>query len=369
MQECQLLFLLALAFACCAMAAREDLKKLLVTAEKCCEATGMLSYHAPDQLLAEPLSQGTFSGYICKQGSKESTSMYTDCQTNKAYTFPGLAINAPQVETVDVTIKFTTVETLDSSSCDFSSRCKEEGHWGSVVSAIWENRAKNLQCSEDTILRPEQQSKDCKKRQTVAVLADYDRCWDIISATNPHANATKFNSQGFEKSYENVTGNLRDQIETITSDSRVILFVGSDRQSYQDDIVKAGMKINGRALGTGNAFESWVHEFGHDWGTCWELNKALLSDSNQPCSSWNEERQSPKNTEETEEQTKVNLLQNVIKQLLLEDFVKLYVFDDNKDILEYVRLNAKIPKNMELTTIHYDWFADAGGMSIVNQDY
>jgi len=163
MQECQLLFLLAMAFACCAMAARDELQKLHVTAEKCCKATGKLSYHAPDQLLTEPLSQGTFSGYVCKQGSTKSTSMYSDCQTRKPYTFPGLAIDAPQAETVDVTIKFTTVETLDVSSCVYSSRCKEEGHWGRVVSASWQKRAKRLRCSEDTILRPEQQSRDCKK--------------------------------------------------------------------------------------------------------------------------------------------------------------------------------------------------------------
>eukprot|EP00419_Tripos_fusus_P010589 CAMPEP_0172657684 /NCGR_PEP_ID=MMETSP1074-20121228/2251_1 /TAXON_ID=2916 /ORGANISM="Ceratium fusus, Strain PA161109" /LENGTH=357 /DNA_ID=CAMNT_0013472813 /DNA_START=104 /DNA_END=1177 /DNA_ORIENTATION=+ len=357
------------------MASRTDEGQgLLVTAQKCCKLAGELSYLAPDQLFAEPLSQGTFSEHICVQGSPSSNSWSSDCKTSKIYEFDGFRINAPpSAEMVNVTIKPTTAETEAEGKCLYKGRCRERDSWGAVVDASWRDRAENLRCKEDSILRP-QQSKDCKKRTgpTVAILADYDGCWDIISATNSMADATEFNQKGFTKSYEDVALDLRTKIKNIASDrseSRVILFVGSDRQSYEDDMVKAAARKNGRALGADNAFESWVMEFGDPYGECWELNTVLLSDNNQPCSSWKEERTSPKKAQEPEHQVKTKLLQNAIKQLLLEDHVELYFFDDNAAILEHLRLNARIPSNMELTTIHHDWFTFAGGHSIVGNDW
>jgi len=113
-----------------------------------------------------------------------------------------------------------------------------------------------------------------------------------------------------------------------------------------------------------------VQELGGGPGDCWELNKALLSDNEKggkPCSSWDQQRlavgTSPWMSFEKEAQQKTDLLENAIKQVLLEHHVDLYFFGDQAPLLQYVRSLAWIPSNMRLYTIHYKWQDYAEGTS------
>jgi len=334
MQECRLLILLALAFAGCTMATRTaaELDQDL-TEGKCCKAAGDLFYFAADQLgsaaakpgdvrsqkLPEPPSRAKFSEKICKQGAG-----LFNCK-QKAYVFSGL------------TIQFTKVETLTEAWCQHASasRCNNVTTWQSVVKASEQERAEKLRCHMDTVLSKSNAIR-CEGRRAVAIFAGYDDCWDIISETNPLAKEKVFNAQGFKRSYTDVIRPLVNKIQEIANMNRVILFVGSNRQSSADDIYNNMAKKNGLALGANNAFERWVQKFGGFVGHCWELNKALLSDNKQPCSAWNEE---PLSASEglSKSETKTRLLENGIKQLLLEDYVDLFFFDAHAEHLEYVR--------------------------------
>mmetsp|Transcript_117819 Transcript_117819/g.229100 ORF Transcript_117819/g.229100 Transcript_117819/m.229100 type:complete len:374 (+) Transcript_117819:51-1172(+) len=362
MQECSLLLLLALALVCRTMAARSEGKHgHLLTKRKCCKAAGNMFYLAADQLGSaaakpgdvstrkkpEPASQAKFSDQICVQGSAESNSWTNDCK-KKTYVFVGS------------TIKLTSVKTLGQADCPTStSRCHDEITWHSVRKASEHQRAEKLQCNTNSIQR-KSNATDCDKRPTVAIFADYDGCWDIISRTNIRKGESWFNQATPKHNYKTCTSPLRKKIKDITAGKRVILFVGSNRQSWEDDDHNNEQNNNGLALGTDNAFERWVQEFGGLENNCWELNTALLSDNKQPCSSWNKRRESPW-ASWSSEKTKTKLLENGIKQLLLEDHVDLYFFDDHADYLQHVRKYARIPPNMQLYTIHYAWLQYAKG--------
>jgi len=355
-----MLVLLAVGAACCATAERtthED--DSVLTARKCCSATGELFYLAADQLgnavappgdvtkqtLPEPPAHATFHDFKCEQGSQSSKSWGDACRT-KSYVFAGF------------TVKINQATTWVHCPASWGGRCNAEDTWKSLVATSEHDRAQELRCPADSTQHvPEA----CQSRPLVAIFADYDDCWDIISATNPLANPAKFNGK-FLNSYENVSGVLRTKIKEITHGKRVILFVGSKRQSWRDDQVHAQTTGNGLALGKDNAFERWLQEFGSGPAGCWELNKALLSDKEKggkPCSSWDKERvavgTSPWMSLEQEAQQKTDLLENAIKQLLLEDHVDLYFFDDHAVLLQYVRSTAWIPSNMRLYTIRYKW--------------
>jgi len=359
MRECGWLIMLALVYR--TMAVRNEAEdKHRLTACKCCKAAGNMFYPAADQLgsaAAKPgdvtVAMSTFSEQICVQGSTSSTSWSSSCKMQN-YVFPGF------------TIKFTNVETLVKTACPASIRCHDKIRWLSVRKGSElrkgseRKRAEALHCNTNSIQR-KSNAINCDKRPTVAIFADYDGCWDIISQVNPkQANERWFDKNTPNKSYKQVTLPLRKKIEEITAGKRVVLFMGSNRQSWEDDTYNYENNGNGLALGKGNSFESWVQEYGGLENNCWELNTALLSDDEQPCSSWNDQRESPW-VGWSQEKTKTKLLENGIKQLLLEDHVDLYFFDDHAEYLEHVRLNARIPPNMQLYTIHYDWFDYAKG--------
>jgi len=335
MGECGLLILLAMALVCRTMAARAEVEhEYRLTRRKCCSASGDIV------LGSKAATHSKFSDQICVQGSASTNSMFSDCR-KKTYAFSGFAI------------KFTAVKTLEQTACPQStSLCHDESTWQSHRVA-----SERESCS-NTIER-RSNADDCDKRPTVAIFADYDGCWDIISLTNPRSKESWFNANTPSKPYKDVVYPLRKKIEEITAGKRVLLFVGSNRQSYEDDRFNA-QQGNGRAIGPNNAFERWVQAFGALKNQCWELNKALLSDGNQPCSSWFEWRPSPWATW-SQEKTKTKLLENGMKQLLPEDHVDLYFFDDHAEYLDYVRLHAKIPRNVSLYTVHYDWFERAEG--------
>jgi len=107
----------------------------------------------------------------------------------------------------------------------------------------------------------------------VAVFADYDGCWDVISETNPVATEKVFKACG--ANYAFVEGIVESAIASITHDKTVTLFVGSNRQSSRVDKVTNKRNKTGLALGSNGAFERWADKYKTPG---WSLNKALLSD-------------------------------------------------------------------------------------------
>jgi len=343
MQEWKFLVLLV-SVACRTMATRHELElDHVLTTLKCCQAAGDLSSLATVHL---PPSQTQFREHVCTQGAGMSKKCKK--QTYKLTEF---------------TVTFSSVQTLRESDCTSqnASRCHDESTWETFVEKSRREAAEKLRCPTSSILR-KSNAITCEKRRTVAIFADYDDCWDIISPTNPITKKGVFNTKGFRRSHKDVVQSLVQKLEEITKFARVVLFVGSDRQSSSEDINSSKDKQNGLALGADNAFELWVQKFaglpGH--GHCWELNKALLSDDDQPCSSWNQDRSLPMQGLSQKERKRM-ILENGIKQLLLEEHVDLYLFDAHADFLTHVRSDARIPPNMQLHTFHYNWVDYASG--------
>jgi len=350
MKRCRLVILLAISIASCSIASRvsgED--EDLLTARKCCKATGTVQadkFEAAATLRVnlkkaninelQPL-QAEFYNKHCAQGSSHTTSLSTQCK-KKDYTFD------------QFTIKISKMETVDPADCpnEWLHRCNEEAAW-TPLAGLW-------RCPVDPRDRTQEVFEECKSKPTVAIFADYDACWDIISAANPLANEGNW-AIHYTTPYKDVSGVLRKKIEEIAQGKRVILFVGDpERQAWQEDATRARLRANGLALGANNSFEHWVREFRTDYGGCWNLNKALLSDV-APCSSWSEKWNSESLGMRSKGELMTMILENGMKQLLLEDHVDLYYYSSNALDLEHVRLNAKIPTNMRLSTIHYSWNA------------
>lgn len=192
------------------------------------------------------------------------------------------------------------------------------------------------------------------KAVTIAIFADYDGCWDIISQTNPKANDNFFKS--FGGNYAAAKGVLESAIERLTVDKKVILFVGSNRQSAKDDKTNQKGNGNGLALGHDGAFEKWEKAY---WRKGWVLNKALLSDGDTPFSSWDTIKKSPWGKDESDKDLKVRIAENNFKYLKGPDPIDVFFFDDKEELLEHVRLHADIPGHIKFYTVHYDWYSYA----------
>jgi len=80
----------------------------------------------------------------------------------------------------------------------------------------------------------------CVEAPTVAILADYDGCWDVISETNPMGTEKAFKACG--ANYTFVKGILECAVASITHDKKVTLFMGSNRQSSRIDKVNKEKK-------------------------------------------------------------------------------------------------------------------------------
>jgi len=197
-------------------------------------------------------------------------------------------------------------------------------------------------------------AKRCMESPTVAIFADYDGCWDVISETNPLANEEAFQKEG--ANYTFVKGILESAIASITSDKKVILFVGSNRQSSQLDDHNNERNNNGLALGKNGSFERWTEK---NKTKDWSLNKALLSDGDTPFSSWGNDRESPWRFGEKDEDLKVRIAENNFKYLDCTDKMDVFFFDDKANYLEHVRKTAKIPQHINFYTVHYDWYSYA----------
>eukprot|EP00928_Gymnodinium_smaydae_P043032 TRINITY_DN28923_c0_g1_i1.p1 TRINITY_DN28923_c0_g1~~TRINITY_DN28923_c0_g1_i1.p1 ORF type:complete len:317 (-),score=30.37 TRINITY_DN28923_c0_g1_i1:273-1223(-) len=179
---------------------------------------------------------------------------------------------------------------------------------------------------------------------TLAIIADYDGCWDIISPTNPRATHRMLP----EKERRAARRLLRALNNISAGREEIIFFVGSARQGHRIDRYIAGKNGNGVALGRYGAFEKWEAKFKHKG---WTLNKALLSDGNEPFSAWND----PKKTFSWDpaEEIKVKLVENNLRYLEGLGPVDVYFFDDIDLILNHVHRFVEVPPNVNLYTVHY----------------
>lgn len=214
---------------------------------------------------------------------------------------------------------------------------------------------------------------------TAAIFADYDGCFDIINPKLAEYDGTMKNSPAwFEKpktGYPAGNGAERDIavtvlnnfLDEITRDrERVILFVGSNRQSLKFDRVMK--RTHGfAAIGEGG-FEAIAAARG------WQLNKALVADAGVYGSAWTDASKAQpieidQYTSEIDEQNlKVMMCNNNLAELQKpewggNDKVDAYFFDDGAKYLSAARgevrgvIPVTIPANVKFYTVQYDWFA------------
>jgi len=177
----------------------------------------------------------------------------------------------------------------------------------------------------------------------VAIFADYDGCFDIISPSNPSGGNADKKFDLAEKlgrkfhPRRHAERLLTDYLEKITHGAdNVILFSGSNRQSRQADEDNAERNGNGLArIGLKQLAERYN----------WQYNPMSLEDA---C-------KLPMDTHGGSEKIKQMLVENNFSCLTGQ--TEVYFFDDVEKYLDYVRANAKTPSNIELKTVLFDWFA------------
>jgi len=184
-----------------------------------------------------------------------------------------------------------------------------------------------------------------KARKNVAIFADYDGCFDIISPSNL-AGAKMDKMFDYAKVIDRLIyprshaeKMLTAFLDEITADAaQVTLFSGSNRQSRRIDESNAVQNDNGLAT-TG------LKQLAED--RKWHFESNLLEDAGK----------NPKKIMKTVGGS------SEIKKLLVENNFKfltrpteVYFFDDIERYLKYAREKAKIPENIELKTVHFDWY-------------
>lgn len=186
---------------------------------------------------------------------------------------------------------------------------------------------------------------DIEEGHTVAIFADYDGCFDLISPSNPAGAkmdkmfdyADQIGKLLHPRIY--VQKLLEDFLKEITvGAARVVVFSGSNRQSRKADEFNSVQNENGLAM---MGLEKLAEQKG------WQFNDNLLEDAGiNPGDIMNSVGGSSK-----------------IKQMLAEknfDHLKgpatVYFFDDVEKYLKFIRKHATIPKNIELKTVLFDWY-------------
>mmetsp|Transcript_75419 Transcript_75419/g.133509 ORF Transcript_75419/g.133509 Transcript_75419/m.133509 type:complete len:353 (-) Transcript_75419:415-1473(-) len=186
---------------------------------------------------------------------------------------------------------------------------------------------------------------DIPKTKHVAIFADYDGCFDIISPSNP-AGAKMDKMFAYAKQIDRLIyprdhaeKMLTNFLDEITADAaQVTIFSGSNRQSRKADESNAVQNDNGLAM-TG------LKGLAEDKG--WQFKSILLEDA-------------AKNPKEI---MSVVGGSSEIKRMLAENNftcltgpTDVYFFDDIEKYLKYTRDTANIPDNIELKTVHFDWY-------------
>mmetsp|Transcript_8773 Transcript_8773/g.15086 ORF Transcript_8773/g.15086 Transcript_8773/m.15086 type:complete len:376 (-) Transcript_8773:313-1440(-) len=184
-----------------------------------------------------------------------------------------------------------------------------------------------------------------KARKIVAIFADYDGCFDVISPSNP-AGAKMDKMFDYAKQINRLLyprrhaeKMLTDFLDKITADAgQVLLFSGSNRQSRKADESNAVQNDNGLAM-TG------LKGLAEDKG--WQFKSILLEDA-------------AKNPKEI---MSVVGGSSEIKRMLAENNftcltgpTDVYFFDDIEKYLKYTRETANIPENIKLKTVNFDWY-------------
>lgn len=175
-------------------------------------------------------------------------------------------------------------------------------------------------------------------KKNVAIFADYDGCFDIISPSNPSDGKMDKMFEYAEQINRLIENKkvaqdlLTEYLNNITADAgRVILFSGSNRQSPKADTDNSIQNDNGLSI-------EGLRELAKNKN--WEWNGNLL------------------------DVPIVNPFQ--LKQQIVETHCSIFVdkdveweayfFDDIEKYLKYVQKNAKIPPNVKLNTVLFDWY-------------
>mmetsp|Transcript_61433 Transcript_61433/g.116117 ORF Transcript_61433/g.116117 Transcript_61433/m.116117 type:complete len:283 (-) Transcript_61433:77-925(-) len=200
-----------------------------------------------------------------------------------------------------------------------------------------------------------------KARKNVAIFADYDGCFDIISPSNL-AGAKMDKMFDYAKQIHRLIyprrhaeKMLTEFLDEITADAaQVILFSGSNRQSRKADESNAMQNDNGLAM-TG------LKELAAE--RKWQFQSNLLEDSGTNPSKI-------MNAKGGSSEIKKQLAENNFR--FLTGPTDVYFFDDIEKYLKYTQEKATIPENIELKTVHFDWYGicidgtQAGDRSLVS---
>jgi len=179
----------------------------------------------------------------------------------------------------------------------------------------------------------------------VAIFADYDGCFDVISPSNP-AGAKMDKMFDYAKEIDRLLyprshaeKMLTKFLDQITADAtQVTLFSGSNRQSRKLDESNAVQNDNGLAR---TGLKKLAEE------RKWHYESNLLEDAGQNPSSI-------MSTAGGSSEIKKLLVENNFK--FLTGPTQVYFFDDVEKYLKYARVNATIPENIELKTVQFDWY-------------
>jgi hypothetical protein len=205
-------------------------------------------------------------------------------------------------------------------------------------------------------------------QRTVVLSLDYDGCADVLFECVYLCLSRRNMTAGLKKLKE-VRAHLLSILEGITAGaSRVILMVGSNRQSIRVD--QYNRMIQEKQIGK---FESEIGLVRTDFSKLassmgWELNKALLADkvNGVPAgTAWDNGHVDFVFEKGMDMPIKKAILEFQFEELSqlkdLEGPVDFYFFDDRSKYLDYVReqlvMDKKIADSVSFYTVHFDWFS------------
>lgn len=205
---------------------------------------------------------------------------------------------------------------------------------------------KNCFCDHGRGLAKKSDAELSVTNRTVAIFADYDGCFDIMSAANIEtrspfrlhlekmlAREKKAALHTVEEMQELLLGFLH---KITAGASEVILFIGSNRQN--EDIEQSGIFRN-----KNGHCKTSLQEFAHQ--KHWTFNEARLDDVIPPkADDWSEGSKHLKRL----------LAEHNFKKL--EGPTDVYFFDDVEDYLKATAETADIPDLVNFYTVHFSWF-------------
>ena len=173
--------------------------------------------------------------------------------------------------------------------------------------------------------------------KVVAIIADYDGCFDITSPSN-RCGAKMDRMFEFAESIDRLLHTraaaealLNNFLDEITADAKVYLFSGSNRQSAKQDTFNAVQNDNGEAF---DGLQQLAQIKGWGW------DGTLLGAGARP---------------------PTEIKQSIVERHCstfagTEVEVVVYYFDDIEKYLKHVREHAEVPENIELKTVLFDWY-------------